>query len=1280
MSKILGLDLGTNSIGWSIRNTQLSGNQIEKVGVITFNKGVGNSKTGEYSYAAERTKKKSARRLYQARKYRIWATLEVLINEGFCPLSIESLNKWRHYDKNEASRNSNSGRIYPVNDIAFEQWVKLDFDGDGVNDYKSPYQLRRELVTDIHDFGQAVNRYKLGRALYHIAQRRGFKSSRKGSDDVKENNESADVDLQYSEKKKNKTILELQERYPSATTIGALFAYLEDDGVRIREDMMQFVIRENYKEEIYKIFQFQGISEDSNLFKSLVESAPNRNDGKIFYKRPLRSQKGLVGFCTLEQETRIDPKSQKPIQVGKFRVPISHPSFELFRAWQFMNSIKYFDETSGIKRPLDLELKKEIISEKFFRKSKAYFSFFEIEEFIQKKGYQWKLNYKSKHTVTACPVSARLKDIFGQNFLETRIPKVASPNKKKDYYDIYDIWHVLFSFDDQEFVFDFALNKLKLNKEQAKQFVYAWNAMPVGYGMLSLNAVNKINKFLFKGLIYSEAVLLANIPSIVGVDKWEKNEEYILEHIDDLVSENRFQKNIVMIVNNLISKYKNLDQKFGYKNEDYQLDERDLQEVSEAVLESIGSKNWNVLSRPEQDITLNSVKDCYQYFFRSKGLNRQDINGERYLVVETNGRKFYKSDAGYYRQPKLKDELANFASKQLNVPADKLRKIYHPSDISVYPPAMPDENGVIKMGSPKTGSFKNPMAMRTLHELRKLLNFLIKTGQIDSETRVVVEVARQLNDSNKRWAIETWQRHREAENAEFAGAIEELIKQENVSADNRSDTDIDKMRLWYEQNKEESVPEMSESKKEVKGIRWSENRRKSYKEIIGKKLMIEKYRLWKEQKCICIYTSRAIGISDLFNSNVVDVEHTIPRSLSFDDSLANKTVAYMDFNRTEKKNLIPSKLHPDIYQMVLNNIKPWEEKVERIVQQIDFWKMKAKKAADKEWKDDAIKQKHLWQMEFDYWNNKIARFRMEMVPSGFKNSQLVDTQLISKYAFHYLKTYFEKVDVQKGETTSKFRKIFQIQPKDELKDRSKHSHHAEDATVLTLIPQAGKRDEILKGYYESLENRLKFEPIKPYPSFNPQAIRDIDKTLLVNSLNNIQFLSNAKRVVRKRGKVQYLPGSDSVMIATGDCIRGQLHQETFYGAIKPAKIDGEGKMVRDSEGNIVQEDKLKFTLRVPFLYKSKPEGSGFKTWEEIEKLVVDEGLKKQIKQQIDKAGGLKEAFELGFYMLDANGEKIGKNRIRHVRTWANISEPLQVKKHTYLSSKDYKQFYYAANA
>lgn len=1283
MSKILGLDLGTNSIGWSIRNIQLVENQIEKIGVITFTKGIGNSKTGEYSYAAERTKRRSTRRLYQSRKYRLWSTLDVLIKEGFCPLSLDGLNKWRHYSKEEALENKNAGRIYPNYDVRFEQWIKLDFDGDGTPDYRSPYQLRRALVDQGFDFSKETDRYKLGRALYHIAQRRGFKSSRKGSDDVKEKADGTDTDLQYSEKKKNKELIAQFEKYTQAKTIGSLFAYLEDDGIRIRENMAQYAIRENFKDEINEIFKFQNLALDSALYKGLVETGKNKNDGAIFYKRPLRSQKGLIGLCTLEQETRIDPKTNKPFQVGKYRAPISHPSFELFRAWQFLNNIKFKEENAknSIWQPLNLKIKTEILNEKFFRKSKAYFPFSEIADFIKKKGYEWILNYKSKQTVTGCPVSARLKEIFGDDYLNVKIEKPPSPKQQKNYYDLCDIWHILFSFEDQESVTAFASGKLKLDEEKTRQFIYAWNAMPVGYGMLSINAINKINRFLFKGMQYTESVLLANLPSLVGEELWSKNEAIFIENIEKIIKENRNEKQIIQIINSLVARYKNLDQKFGYKNEEYVLDESDVQDITDAIIDHYGESAWLVKTKEDADKIFTTVKDCYQAFFKIKGLERVDIDVVRHFLITSNGKNYYKADSGFYKQPKLKDSLAEYASKILKVDVSKLKNIYHHSDISTYPPAMPDENGEVKMGSPKTGSFKNPMAMRTLQELKKLLNYLIETNQIDTDTRVVVEVARQLNDANKRWAIQSWQKQREAENIEFAAAIEELVKQEGTNANSKNETDIDKMRLWYEQNGEESVPEVSETKKEIKGIRWAENKKQSYKDIIAKKTDIDKYRLWKEQKCICIYTGKMISISDLFNTNVIDFEHTLPRSKSFDNSLANKTVAFMQFNRTVKKTKIPSQLSEDEYELVLKNIKPWEEKIERIKQQIDFWQTKSKKAADKQWKDEAIRQKHLWKMELEYWSSKVERFKVQEITSGFKNSQLVDTQLISKYALHYLKTYFEKVEVQKGEVTAIFRKIYAIQPAnfDEKKDRNKHSHHAKDATVLTFIPQAAKREEMLKAYFEDLEQGRKFQTLKPFPSFNINSFFEIDDNVLVNSLNNIQFLSKAKKVIRKRGKIQFIDGTNRVKIATGDSIRGQLHQESFYGVIKPAKLDERKRMQKDENGNFIQEDKLKFTIRVPFQYKSKPDTPGFKTLEEIEKQVVDSGLKQQIKWQIDKAGGLKQAFESGIYLLDKNGNPHG-NKIRHIRVWASVSEPLQIKKQTYLSTKEYKQHYYAANA
>jgi CRISPR-associated endonuclease Csn1 len=629
--------------------------------------------------------------------------------------------------------------------------------------------------------------------------------------------------------------------------------------------------------------------------------------------------------------------------------------------------------------------------------------------------------------------------------------------------------------------------------------------------------------------------------------------------------------------------------------------------------------------------------------------------------------------------PKLIDTLKEFLHDNFDhLDESKLSNIYHPSEINIYPPAK-EIDGLFKLGSPKTGSFKNPMAMRTLHELRKLINFMIETNQINNETKVVVEVARDLNDANKRWAIENWQRQREAENKEFEEAIKQLLDEDkSIKANKERNEDIDKMRLFYEQNTDQTLPAVVKLEENPKGkrtksaekdeaIRWSG---------LGKNL-IDKYRLWKEQGYQCLYTGKFIKITDLFNENVIDFEHTIPRSKSFDNSMANLTVCYHDYNRTIKKNQIPSELANYDKEFdfggnigkctaILARLEAWKEKVERIKQQIDFWKTKSKKAADKSWKDDAIRQRHLWQMEFDYWQNKLERFTITEITSGFKNSQKVDTQLISKYAFHYLKTYFDRVDVQKGSVTSEFRKIYQLQVPDEKKDRSKHSHHAKDAAVLTLIPVAAKRDEILEKYYEAKEKNPKASfTIEPYKGFKREFVWKIDDSVLINNVIKNQELTPAKRKVRKRGKEVIINGN--FRWATGDSIRGQLHQETFYGAIRPAQKGINGNLLRDENGKFIQEENVKYVLRIPF-------NSDFTGIDKI----VDEGLKKQIKEHVQRAGSFKKAFEEGIYLVDKNGNPHG-NKIRHIRVWASVSEPLAIKKQTHLSDKEYKQHYWAAN-
>lgn len=1210
MGKTLGIDLGTNSIGLTLRENDV----FSWYGVYTFRKGVGEGKSGEFSFAAERTKHRSSRRLYNSRRYRKWETLKVLIENGFCPLRIESLNEWKYYKKG-------IGRVFPINDIAFEKWIKLDFDGDGSPDYSSPYQLRRKLITERLDLVKEENRYKIGRALYHIAQRRGFKSSRKSGDKEESSMYKGSAETKTMGYNDYKGLVE------EHGSLGAAFAYLEDNDVRVRN---RYTLRSDYQKEVHEILKFQNIHDGE--FSEKIDKA-------IFYQRPLRSQKGLIGKCTLEP--------------NKHRCPVSHPKFEEYRAWSFINNIRYRTLANDPFQPLPQGVKEDVFHDAFFFKSKRELKFSDIRKAIEKFGSQdWELNYSHRMdeiSVPSCYVSARLKAALGtewQSFERT----VERKNKRGDVkivkYNIDDLWHILFSFEDEDYFVEFIKNNLELEETQTKELLNLFRTLPVGYANLSLKAINNILPFLRKGMIYTEAVILAKLPEILGAE-FDKNKDVIIEALENEIVENRYQKTVTSIVNNLIFKYHALDSdiKFGWKDTSYRLDNSDRKEIVTAAIEHYGDKSWNRLPDDFKNELLNNVAVKYQEFFQS-------------------------SKREHFRHPHLVNQVKEFLLNHFDVSASALETIYHPSQINIYP----SKEEQIYLESPKTAAFKNPMAYKTLYRLRDVINYLIETGKIDSDTRIVVEVARELNDANKRWAIEKYQRDREVENRAFSAAIEELSNEPNFSglANAQKDTDIDKFRIWTEQ-----LERFDEVRTEINTI---ENNRKL--STTDKDVM--KYRLWREQNCFCMYTGLPIRLTDLFDENKVDFEHTIPRSKSFDNSLANLTVCYADYNRKVKKNRLPVDLpnydKSNGYSPIRPRLAAWEQKVESLFEQIQFWKNKSKQAMDKAEKDHAIRQRHIRQMEHDYWKNKVDRFTRSELPKGFINSQLVDTQIITKYATHYLKTVFNRVDVIKGSVTSDFRRIYGIQPQGEVKSRDKHSHHAVDAAVLTLIPSVRKREETLKKAYEFAEkyNNKKQYHESPFPGFRHSMIKEIEDNILINNIaDKDQTLTPSIKKVRRRGTIVWLRdnngnyllddnGHKIPKIAQGDSVRGELHQQTYYGKIKIAAKNKNGGLKRDEHGNIVYnqvdgKDEVWMVLRKPI------EDVNFKT-----DVIVDPHLAEHLKKQLTNGTKQNE-------LKDFRGKVLRRLRcrVKAARGYMNPDNATVVKEQTYKSSKVYKNFIYA---
>jgi CRISPR-associated endonuclease Csn1 len=208
-----------------------------------------------------------------------------------------------------------------------------------------------------------------------------------------------------------------------------------------------------------------------------------------------------------------------------------------------------------------------------------------------------------------------------------------------------------------------------------------------------------------------------------------------------------------------------------------------------------------------------------------------------------------------------------------------------------------------------------------------------------------------------------------------------------------------------------------------------------------------------------------------------------------------------------------------------------------------------------------------FKMHFDYWKDKLERFEAEEVTDKWARRQLVDTQMTSKYAREFLKTYFNKVAVQKGTVTAAFRKIYGFQDETEIKSRNRHTHHAIDALVLTLIPtNSSQRESTLKDYYKALEEN---KNIHLFGKFDSQTlINEIENSTLIFNYEKDKVLKQTAKIVRKRGIKQYLKdengnfilknGKKILLKAKGDTIRSGLYAQTYLGKIHEVERDKNG--------------------------------------------------------------------------------------------------------------------------
>ncbi|MBK3515732.1 type II CRISPR RNA-guided endonuclease Cas9 [Carboxylicivirga marina] len=1173
MSKILGLDLGTNSIGWAVVETEdkLTFNPVDK-GVRIFQEGVKIEKGIEGSKAAERTGYRSARRIKYRRKLRKLTTLKALVKYQLCPtLTEQELNTWR-YDKK-----------YPNNE-AFKHWWMTDNEGDENEkkaQKKNPYYFRNLAATEKLDLNCENNRFALGRAFYHMAQRRGFLSNR--LETTKENENGAVLS----------GIKEIDEA-KGKKTLGQYFYERYTKGEKIRDHYPH--------RDTHYLAEFNHICQLQELTQEQIDTIRKA----IFYQRPLKSQKGLIGKC--------------PFETNKPRCAVSHPLFEEYRMLCFLNNIK-------IKTPKDEKLRflnegeREKVIPMFFRKSKEHFDFEDIaKQLAPKKQYKYYksrdknpedslFNYSMKSTVSGCPVSARFKSVFGDNWLKLSITHTRSSDKQLSTIDISDVWHVLMTFDSDDKLFDFAKNKLNLNDEQTKEFVNI--KLKQDFASLSLKAIKKTLPYLRMNLIYSHAIFLANMGEVVPQSIWQddENKAIIRKAIHDIIITQNEEKQIIDIVNGFV--------KINHENE------------STWSEEAIDAYKADLIDR---------IKNYY-------GANRfATFNEEKKQRIEKHAFELLKKQmqlnmgrGQFAPVQRIDDRIIQFLNDNFGIVNKE--KLYHPSALETYKPAQKGKDGKLYLGSPMTSSVRNPMAMRALHQLRKVMNELIKNDTIDANTIVHIEMARDLMNANERKALQNWQRKRENERKKYIAEIKTHFSSQGIN----------------------SEPNDSE---------------------------ILKYQLWEEQKHVCIYTGQTIGLSDFLGANPkFDIEHTIPQSLSFDNSQANLTLCYNDYNRSVKRNKIPCEL-PE-HEVFTERIEHWKKAYEDLDKKIRKEVRNARGASTKEAKDGAIKRRHEATIERDYWREKYQRFIMKDVPSGFKNSQLVDIGIITKYSRLYLQTLFSKVFTVKGATVADFRKFWGLQDIYEKKARVNHVHHCIDAMTIACMTKP-QYDKLAKFYHDweglredGHDKKPTFE--KPWPTFT-EDVKNIEHELFVSHYTPDNLPKNNKKTLRKRGVIQRDKNGNPI-IQTGDSVRGSLHKETFYGAIKQkvenkktGQIEEVCKYVvrkkvvdlSDTDLKNVVDEKVRNIL----IEARKAEKTLQK---EIDKLVkqkqkAEEHEEPQIEQNIAK---LKKEIE-NLYAFPASGVPIKKVRLLQ----PTVTNPLEIKVQRDKSTKairPHKEKYYTAN-
>jgi CRISPR-associated endonuclease Csn1 len=564
MKKILGLDLGSSSIGWAlIQEPENDSEQFGIVGmgvrIIPLSKDENDefSKGNAISKNASRTLKRGARRGMHRYKMRKERLKELLTSLNMMP------------------------------DSALFKLSALEL-----------YNLRNRGINE------QLTLKEFGRILFHLNQKRGYKSNRKANNEEEINDVGKTADTNsdvegLTKKIKKKGYLDLiADREflieKNEQTIGQYFynELLKNNFFRIKENIF---MRKSYEKEFNKIWIKQQLYYPTILTEEIKNTI---RDEIIYYHRPLKSQKGLVSVCEFEGKFFKDKRSDytKEIFSGPKVAPKSSPLFQVSKIWQELNNIE-ITSFKALKNKFQLETDSE-----FNEYGKRYLTQSEKEILFEKLnwgdkispkniltllGYksgfnEFKINLRNEKFMEGNRTLSSIKKVLDQyggydNDLKFKleIEDSGRPDKetgemlhrlKDSFVDepLYRLWHVLYSIDDPEELIKVLVTKWKYSPELAKDLTKI-DFQKSGYGNMSSRALRNILPFLMNGMNYSDACEMAGYNHSNSMTKAQNEARALIDKIE-LYPKNSLRQPVVeKIINQVINLINDLiDEKNGF--------------------------------------------------------------------------------------------------------------------------------------------------------------------------------------------------------------------------------------------------------------------------------------------------------------------------------------------------------------------------------------------------------------------------------------------------------------------------------------------------------------------------------------------------------------------------------------------------------------------------------------------------------------------------------------------------------------------------------------------